>query len=194
MLPDKSDMLEHIKATIIKCVNNKQEGSINHTTATGEPGREKPGMSQKGLLFQSKNGASIKKMEQRIKALEEQNDHLIYFIYFLFEKIFECNKNISMQGSNANRSVQQNGIPVNGNSMPIDLPHNQKADPCPTRREMEILTLLIKGLCAKEIAHMLFISETTVITHKKNLKEKFQAKNTVELISKAYDILCKPVK
>ena len=49
---------------------------------------------------------------------------------------------------------------------------------------MDVFILLEKGYCAKEIAKSLFISETTVITHKKNLKEKFQAKNTVELISK----------
>jgi DNA-binding NarL/FixJ family response regulator len=61
----------------------------------------------------------------------------------------------------------------------------KREDPCPTRREKDVLELLVKGLCAKEIANKLFISESTVITHKKNLKEKFNAKNTVELISKA---------
>ena len=55
--------------------------------------------------------------------------------------------------------------------------------PSLTKREVDVFNLLSKGLCAKEIAKILFISETTVITHKKNLKEKFKAKNTVELIS-----------
>jgi DNA-binding CsgD family transcriptional regulator len=61
-------------------------------------------------------------------------------------------------------------------------------EPAPvlTKREREVLALLAEGLCAKEIAQMLFISETTVITHKKNLKNKFKVKNTVELVSKVY--------
>jgi DNA-binding CsgD family transcriptional regulator len=50
---------------------------------------------------------------------------------------------------------------------------------------MDVCRLLAKGFCAKEIARILFISETTVVTHKRNLKVKFNAKNTVELISKA---------
>ena len=61
-------------------------------------------------------------------------------------------------------------------------------EPAPvlTKREREVLDLLAEGLCAKEIAQILFISETTVITHKKNLKNKFKVKNTVELVSKVY--------
>ena len=58
--------------------------------------------------------------------------------------------------------------------------------PVLTRREREVLDLLAEGLCAKEIAQILFISETTVVTHKKNLKNKFKVKNTVELVSKVY--------
>jgi DNA-binding CsgD family transcriptional regulator len=64
-----------------------------------------------------------------------------------------------------------------------------KSYPSLTRREIEVLQLLVKGLCAKEIASSLFISESTVITHKKNLKKKFDARNSVELISKAHNCL-----
>ena len=66
------------------------------------------------------------------------------------------------------------------------LPEKNEHQPALTKREIEVLDLLVKGLCAKEIADNLFISETTVITHKKNLKKKYNVRNTVELISKAY--------
>ncbi len=54
-----------------------------------------------------------------------------------------------------------------------------------SKREKEILQLLADGYSAKEIASMLFISATTVITHRKNLIEKFNVRNTAELIKKA---------
>lgn len=55
-----------------------------------------------------------------------------------------------------------------------------------TRREMEILSLIAEGMTNNEMAAKLFISITTVDTHRKNLLEKFAAKNTAELIKLAY--------
>lgn len=57
--------------------------------------------------------------------------------------------------------------------------------PVITRREKEVLMLIAKGLTNKEIADQLFISTTTVDTHRKNLLAKFQVKNTASLISLA---------
>ncbi len=54
-----------------------------------------------------------------------------------------------------------------------------------TNRETEILELIGQGLIAKEIASRLNISTSTVITHKKNLISKLEAKNTAELVNKA---------
>lgn len=54
-----------------------------------------------------------------------------------------------------------------------------------TRREHEILQLVSDGLSSKIIADKLNISETTAIAHRKNLIQKFQVKNTAELIKKA---------
>jgi DNA-binding NarL/FixJ family response regulator len=51
-----------------------------------------------------------------------------------------------------------------------------------TRREKEILELIADGMTNNEIATKLFISPTTVNTHRKNLLLKLNAKNTAELI------------
>lgn len=52
-------------------------------------------------------------------------------------------------------------------------------------REQEVLRLIANGFSSKEIANMLFISNHTAISHRKNLIEKFQVKNTAHLIKNA---------
>ena len=54
--------------------------------------------------------------------------------------------------------------------------------PILTRREKEILTLIAEGMTNHEIADKLFISTTTVDTHRKNLLTKFDIRNTASLI------------
>lgn len=57
--------------------------------------------------------------------------------------------------------------------------------PLLTRREQEILELIAAGLTNQEIANKLFISYTTVDTHRKNLLQKFEAKNVAVLVNMA---------
>lgn len=57
--------------------------------------------------------------------------------------------------------------------------------PVITRREKEVLLLISEGLTNHEIGEKLFISTTTVDTHRKNLLAKFEAKNTATLIKLA---------
>ena len=57
--------------------------------------------------------------------------------------------------------------------------------PVLTRREKEVLELIADGLTNNEIAEKLFISTTTVDTHRKNLLAKFEAKNVASLIKMA---------
>ncbi len=51
-----------------------------------------------------------------------------------------------------------------------------------TRREKEVLELIAEGLTNTEIATRLFISVTTVDTHRKNLLAKLNARNTASLV------------
>ena len=56
-----------------------------------------------------------------------------------------------------------------------------------TRREKEILTLITEELTTEDIAKKLFISPTTVISHRKSLMRKLNAKNTAGLVRAAYE-------
>ncbi len=54
--------------------------------------------------------------------------------------------------------------------------------PVLTRREKEVLELIAEGLTNQEIADKLFVSVTTVVTHRTHLLTKMNAKNTAALI------------
>lgn len=59
---------------------------------------------------------------------------------------------------------------------------NENPIPVISRREKEVLQLIAEGLTNAEIAGKLFISTTTVDTHRKNLLAKFDARNTAALV------------
>lgn len=62
---------------------------------------------------------------------------------------------------------------------------DQSSVPVITSREKEVLGLVAEGLTNNEIAQQLFISPTTVETHRKSLLNKFGAKNTASLVRMA---------
>lgn len=66
------------------------------------------------------------------------------------------------------------GHPVSGSSEPVI-----------TRRESEILRLIAEGFTNQEIGERLFISSSTVDSHRKNLLVKFNSKNTAALVRTA---------
>lgn len=55
----------------------------------------------------------------------------------------------------------------------------------PSRRELDILRAMAQGYSTVEISRLLFISENTVETHRKNLMTKFGARNATDLVLRA---------
>jgi len=66
--------------------------------------------------------------------------------------------------------------------------NNSSETPVLTRREKEVLELIAEGMTNNEIAAKLFISVTTVDTHRKNLLAKFDARNIAALIKTAVQL------
>lgn len=56
-----------------------------------------------------------------------------------------------------------------------------------SKQEKEIIRLIIKGLTSQEIADTLFISKTTVTTHRKNIHRKLEISNSSSLIKFAHE-------
>jgi two-component system response regulator NreC len=54
-----------------------------------------------------------------------------------------------------------------------------------SQRELEVVELLAKGLCSKEIATILGINFNTVESHKEHIKEKMNVKTVVEIVVNA---------
>jgi DNA-binding NarL/FixJ family response regulator len=64
---------------------------------------------------------------------------------------------------------------------------NQEANPFKglTKREKQILTLVVDGLTSKDMARKLNLSPRTVDHHRSNLLKKFKMKNSVDLVNYA---------
>ncbi len=56
-----------------------------------------------------------------------------------------------------------------------------------TKREIEVIKLIVKSMTNKEIANQLFLSELTVKTHRQNAMQKLEVKNTAGLVKFAMD-------
>lgn len=57
-----------------------------------------------------------------------------------------------------------------------------------SKREKEIIALIAIGKTTKEIASMLFLSELTIKTHRKNISEKLGTKGMADLIVKSFQM------
>lgn len=57
-----------------------------------------------------------------------------------------------------------------------------------SKREMEVLRLVSHEYTNREIADLLFISFHTVISHRKNILDKIEAKNTAGMIRRAFEL------
>lgn len=62
---------------------------------------------------------------------------------------------------------------------------DQVGRPSLTQRELEILPMIAAGLTSKEIAARLFLTQQTIKWRRQRLLEKFDARNTAEMLSKA---------
>ena len=81
--------------------------------------------------------------------------------------------------------VQAGGYFMNVNFDQAAATPTPKTIPFLTRREKEVLILIAEGLTNPQIADKLFISVTTVNSHRQNLLMKFEVSNTASLIKLA---------
>jgi DNA-binding NarL/FixJ family response regulator len=66
--------------------------------------------------------------------------------------------------------------------------HGIPPDVALSKREMDVLNCLAKGMTSAQIAKDLFISENTVKTHVRHILEKLEASNRAEAVSRAIQL------
>ena len=78
-------------------------------------------------------------------------------------------------------------VPV-ATSQPFTLNEERLKDLGITKRELEILELIARGLSNREIAEKLFVSENTVKTHSSRLFDKLSAKRRTQAVQIAKEM------
>ena len=192
MFTEKCDLLEQINAHLTKKWS-KKNGNNTNPPADYKSGKKNHHIASSNYLAYFENENLIDGLLQRVNSLENGYNQLIRLINSLIEHLPELIASgiDAAQEAEASFTTNASSLFEAGKEAQNPICCQKDQHPCPTRREKDIIALLVKGFCAKEIANRLFISETTVVTHKKNLKEKFNAKNSVELISKVQHFLLK---
>ncbi len=69
--------------------------------------------------------------------------------------------------------------------LPIGAPRPEEEPIKLTKREIEVLTLVIEGKSSKEVADMLYVSKRTVDFHLANIYDKLQVTNRVQAFRRA---------
>ena len=70
----------------------------------------------------------------------------------------------------------------------VSASHGIPPDVALSKREMDVLKCLAKGMTSAQIASELFISENTVKTHVRHILEKLEASNRAEAVSRAIQL------
>ena len=81
--------------------------------------------------------------------------------------------------------VKEVPVPV---SQPFVINESRVRDLGITKRELEILELIAKGMSNREIAEKLFVSENTVKTHSSRLLDKLSAKRRTQAVQIAKEM------
>jgi DNA-binding NarL/FixJ family response regulator len=68
-----------------------------------------------------------------------------------------------------------------GRNLPPTVRDDSEQRPVLTRREIEVMALIVQGFINKEVADKLNIGLSTVITHRKNIMEKLGLKSVSAL-------------
>jgi DNA-binding CsgD family transcriptional regulator len=130
------------------------------------------------IRFRKANGDFVRMLYQGILLEHDQNGRFLRTLSVLTDITY-----LKKEGTPELSFIGMNGEPSYHNVSLNNIYLESKEDL--TRREKEVLKLLINGKLSKEISYILKISKQTVDTHRKNMLHKKNLNNTGELIGKA---------
>ncbi len=130
------------------------------------------------IRFRKANGEFVRMLYQGILLEHDENGRFLRTLNVLTDITY-----LKQEGHPELSFIGMNGEPSYHNVASNNIYVESKEDL--TRREKEVLKLLINGKLSKEISGILKISKQTVDTHRKNMIHKKNLNNTGELIGKA---------
>ncbi|NMM49661.1 helix-turn-helix transcriptional regulator [Flammeovirgaceae bacterium KN852] len=120
----------------------------------------------------------------RINTNEGKEKPLLHRISYFIDQDDDCLKLIlhrtEISESNQKHSIKKAISNIDINSQNNNSENNHFNF---TSKEIEIIKLMTKGYNTNEIAEELFISPLTVKTHKRNILQKSQTKNSLQLVA-----------
>ena len=116
--------------------------------------------------------------ENRAKTLKELGFDG-YFVKTALDSLNDALLSI-LNGENYFKNPEKSSVGIQEESINTDDYTNFKKL---TSREIEVANLMVQNFSNREIGNMMHISETTVETHRKHIKEKMQAKTKSELFA-----------
>lgn len=99
-----------------------------------------------------------------------------------YGKSLNIHTRIDHLSSISNYKISLIGLHGEPSYMNINLDGNTEEPASFSKREIEIIKNISEGLSSAEIADKLFIAESTVKKHRKNILEKSECKNTAQLV------------
>jgi DNA-binding CsgD family transcriptional regulator len=130
------------------------------------------------IRFRKLNGDFVRMLYQGLLLEHDENGRFLRTLSVLTDITF-----LKQEGTPALSFIGMNGEPSYHNVALNNIYIESKEEL--TRREKEVLKLLIDGKLSKEISYILNISKQTVDTHRKNMLHKKNLNNSGELIGKA---------
>lgn len=162
---------EQVPDVILMDISLGEESGINLSSAIL---KEHPQVKILGLSMHKEDNYIVKLLEVGAKGYllkDAGADEMVMAI----KKVYEGETYYSSHVTNALMKHLRQGTKPSESGDQIKL----------TNREQEILTLIANELSNPEIAEKLFISIRTVDTHRRNLLDKLQVKNTAGLVKYA---------
>lgn len=112
---------------------------------------------------------------------------LLLAAVFILLKMFRTRRQLKEADVVIGEILAEHGESTEDNTSHAERSEASVLAPELTDREASVLPLLAQGLTSKEIASKLFLTEQTIKWYRMRLLEKFKAKNTAEMLSKARD-------
>ncbi|RZJ86805.1 MAG: response regulator transcription factor [Chryseobacterium sp.] len=190
---------ENYRNSLVQAIQSDQNFEIAGVYRSAEEALERLPTSPPDIAIVDIQLADISGIQliEKVKGMVPETQFLMCSSYQNTENIFSALKagasgyivkgSTALEIQNAVRELHQGGSPMSPYIARKVISHYQKSETNDfglSKRELEVLNLLSKGLLYKEISDKLAISTNTVKNHCKNIYKRLHVQNKTEALNK----------